>query len=304
MKYHLKKIVLFVLVIISKNVFSQDIWELRQKVNQIVSNKEATTGVAIMGFDGQDSLTITGDSHFPMQSVFKFHVALAVLSDVDKGKLNLNQKIKIDRMDLLPNLYSPIRDEYPNGVTLSLSEILDYTVSQSDNVGLEVLLKLIGGPEVVEKYLKVNGIRYISIKINEIEQQANWDLQFKNWTTPKAANQTLEKFYTNTDHLLSKKNHDFLWKLMKKTKTGENSIRGKLPANTIIAHKTGHSGTNEKGITAAENDIGIIFLPNGKYFYLSVFVSNSKENKIRNPYLYHPQSYWVEWPCFWNEGHP
>lgn len=64
---------------------------------------------------------------------------------------------------------------------------------------------------------------------------------------------------------------------MKGTKTGQNSIRGELPKNTIIAHKTGYSGKNKDGVTAALNDVGIVFLPNGNYFYLSVFVTNSKE---------------------------
>ncbi len=48
------------------------------------------------------------------------------------------------------------------------------------------------GPLAVEKYCKDAGINDISIKINEEQQQANWDLQFQNWTTPKAANTILE----------------------------------------------------------------------------------------------------------------
>ena len=52
-----------------------------------------------------------------------------------------------------------------------------------------------------------------------------------------------------------------------------------MPNETIVAHKTGWSGTNkETGITAAVNNIGIVFLPNGQYFIISVFVSESKEN--------------------------
>lgn len=52
-----------------------------------------------------------------------------------------------------------------------------------------------------------------------------------------------------------------------------------MPDEIIVAHKTGWSGTNkETGITAAVNDIGIVFLPNGDYFIISVFVSESKEN--------------------------
>ncbi|MCK7516895.1 MAG: hypothetical protein MZV64_03810 [Ignavibacteriales bacterium] len=40
--------------------------------------------------------------------------------------------------------------------------------------------------------------------------------------------------------------------------------------------------TNDEGITAAANDIGIITLPDGKHFAISVFVTNSKENDETN----------------------
>jgi len=241
---------------------------LRHKIEQIVAEKNVTVGVAISGNSGKDTLSINGDTHFPMQSVFKFHIALALLSEVDRGKFSLNQKVEIRKEDLIPDLYSPLREDYPNGVTLPISKILEYTVSSSDNVGCEVVLKLIGGPKVVDDYFINNEIKDISIKLNEEEQQANWDLQFQNWTTPKAANEVLTKFYYNAEKLLSKKSYDFIWKVMKETETGQNRLTGQLPKGTIIAHKTGSSGTNNEGLTAAVNDIGIVFLPNGQHFSL------------------------------------
>ena len=66
---------------------------------------------------------------------------------------------------------------------------------------------------------------------------------------------------------------------MKGTKTGKNRLRGQLPQGTVVAHKTGWSGRHkETGITAAVNNVGIVFLPNGKYFTISVFVTDSKED--------------------------
>ncbi|MFA6925279.1 MAG: class A beta-lactamase, subclass A2 [Bacteroidales bacterium] len=258
---------------------------LRHKIEQIVAEKNVTVGVAINGNSGKDTLSINGDTHFPMQSVFKFHIALALLSEVDRGRFSLNQKVEIRKEDLIPDLYSPLREDYPNGVTLPISKILEYTVSSSDNVGCEVVLKLIGGPKVVDDYFINNEIKDISIKLNEVEQQANWDLQFQNWTTPKAANEVLTKFYYNAEKLLSKKSYDFIWKVMKETETGQNRLKGQLPKGTIIAHKTGSSGTNNEGLTAAVNDIGIVFLPNGQHFFISVFVTNSKEDAETNEKL-------------------
>lgn len=39
--------------------------------------------------------------------------------------------------------------------------------------------------------------------------------------------------------------------------------------------KPGRSGTNDKGITAATNDIGIITLPNDKHLAIAIFVSDA-----------------------------
>ena len=269
-------------LVISCNTFAQTTDSLRQEIQKIISTKNAIVGVSIIGNNARDTLSINGEKHFPMQSVFKFHIALAVLDQIDKGKFSFDQKIKIQKKDLLPNLYSPIRDKYPDGATLTISEILEYTVSQSDNVGCDILLKLVGGPKVVEEYFIKNNFKDVSIKINEEVQQANWDLQFKNWTTPNAANEALVRFYYNREKLLSKKSYDFIWKVMKETQTGKARLKGQLPENTIVAHKTGSSGANKKGLTAAVNDIGILFLPDGKYFFISVFVTNSKENADTN----------------------
>lgn len=272
----------FLFLFFTCQTFTQTTDSLRQTIQQIISTKNAVVGVSISANNGKDTLSFNGDRHFPLQSVFKFHIALVTLSQIDKGKFSLHQKITIKKKDLLPNLYSPIRDKYPDGTTLPLSEIIEYTVAKSDNVGCDLLLKLIGGPQAVENYFIKHNFKDISIKINEDTQQANWDLQFQNWTTPKAANEVLATFYYNKTKLLSKKSHAFIWKVMKATETGKDRLRGQLPNNTIVAHKTGSSGTNKEGITAAVNDIGIVFLPNGKNYFISVFITNSKEDADTN----------------------
>ncbi len=288
-------IILFILSVFCQTFAQTTV--LKQQIQKIISTKNVVVGVAIKGDNGSDTLTINGDGHFPLQSVFKFHIALAVLSQIDNGKLSMNQKIKIEKKDLLPNLYSPIREKYPNGVILEISKIIEYTVSESDNVGCEILLRLVGGAKVVEDYFVENNFKDLSIKINEEEQQANWESQFQNWTTPKSANETLEAFFLNKEKLLSKKSYDFIWSVMKKTETGQKRLKGQLPKNTIIAHKTGSSGANKEGITAAVNDIGIVFLPNGQHYFISVFVTNSTENAETNEKIIADISK-ATWDCF------
>jgi beta-lactamase class A len=279
-----KQFPLFLLLVlfIPAQTSAQTTGTLGQRIEQIVAQKKAVVGVAIRGRDGHDTLSMNGGRHYPLQSVFKFHIALVVLSEIDRGRFSLGQKIAIRKKDLLPDLYSPIRDEYPNGATLPLSKIIAYTVAQSDNVGCDILLRMLGGPTVVDTYFRKNGFQNIAIKVNEETQQANWEVQFQNWTTPKAANQLLMAVYANQKKLLSKKSYDFIWQVMRSTETGPNRLKGQLPTGTVVAHKTGSSGTNKAGLTAAVNDIGVVFLPNGTPFFISVFVTDSHEDTATN----------------------
>ena len=254
---------------------------LKNKIEQITKAKQAKVGVAILGLDGKDTLTINGNGHFPMQSVYKFHLALAVLNQVDKGKLSLNQKIYINKTDLRKDTWSPLRDKYPNGnVNIALSELIGFTVSQSDNNSCDFLFKFIGGPKKVNDYIHSLGVKDVAIMSNEEVMQADWNVQYTNFSTPVAAVQLLEKFHQK--HILSKTSQDFLWKTMVETTTGSTKIKALLPKIAILAHKTGWSGSNKDGLTGATNDIGIVTLPNGKQFIIAIFVTNSMEKEATN----------------------
>jgi beta-lactamase class A len=249
---------------------------LKSKIEQIVQTKKADIGIAVLGIEDRDSFTFNKNKDYPMQSVYKLHLALAILHNVDKGKLALNHPIMIAKKELLPNTWSPMRDKYPEGnVSLPLSEILSYSVSKSDNNACDILFRLVGGTKKVHKYVRKLGIKDVSIMATEEEMDKDWAIQFTNKTKPFSAVQLLDKFYTTP--ILAKETHDFLWKILVETTTGPNKIKGLLPAETIVGHKTGASGTNKEGITGASNDVGIVTLPNGKHFAIAVFVSNSKE---------------------------
>jgi len=262
----------------------QSLNALQQKINTILADKDAIVGVSIIGPNPNQTLAINGDAHLPMQSVYKLHLALAVLDQVDKGILSLDDKISIDKKNIntYTNLWSPIRKKYPNGTVLTLADIIKYTVAVSDNLGCDLLFELIGGTEVVQSYFHKIGVKNIAIVSNEVVMQAEWKNQYDNWTTPNAANKVLQLFFKNENNLLTTESYNFILKVLKGTITGKKSIKGQLPKDAIVAHKTGHSGKNNQGLTAALNDIGIVFLPSGKHFYLSIMVSNSKEDSNVN----------------------
>ena len=269
----------FLLFLYNSSVMAQK-EDLRKEILKIANSKRADLGIYISGIEDQDTISFNGEKHYPMQSVFKFHIAIVVLNEVDQGRLFLDQKIHVGKEDLIPNTWSPIREEYPDGTTLTLAEMLKYTVSQSDNIGCDLLLDLLGGTKTVNDYFHEKGYKDISILATEAEMHKDWPTQFLNWITPHESNKILNAFYG--EELLSKQSTGFLWKIMTETATGKKRIKGQLPEGTVVGHKTGSSGTNEKGITAAVNNIGIVSLPNGKHFSISVFVSNSTEKLETN----------------------
>ena len=253
---------------------------LRQQITQIIADKKATIGVAILNVQSGDTLSINGQTHLPMQSVFKLHLALAVLDQVEKGKMSLDQKVFVSKSDMKTDLYSPLRDKYPEGdLDVSLRDLLRYSVSESDNVACDLLFGLVGGPQKVQQYLRKIGIREVSVANIEAQIQKDWETQFANWTTPQAMLQLLKK--VNDQKMFSKNNQDFLWDILTTGSTGMNRIKGMLPKGTVVAHKTGTSGS-KNGIMGAVNDAGIVVLPNGKRFAIVVFVANSKEDMKTN----------------------
>ncbi|EFK33737.1 Extended-spectrum beta-lactamase PER-1 precursor [Chryseobacterium gleum] len=254
---------------------------LEQKINSIIKNKKATVGVSVLGFENGFKYDKNGDKKLPMQSVFKFHIAAAVLNAVDQGKLSLDQKIMLNQSNLLENTWSPLRDKYPAGnIEIPLSEVIEYTVAKSDNNGCDILLRLLGGTQVVQKFMDSKGVKGFQIKYNEEDMHKDWNVQYENYSTTKSAADVLKKLYDGK--LLSKKSTDYLMKVMLSTSTGLNKMVEQLPKNTPVARKTGASGKNNAGLTGAENEIGIVTLPNGKHYALAVFVSNSMETDAVN----------------------
>ncbi|MBP2615133.1 CGA/CIA family class A beta-lactamase [Chryseobacterium jejuense] len=254
---------------------------LEQKINSITKNKQATVGVSVLGFENNFKYSQNGDKKLAMMSVFKFHIACAALNLVDKGKFSLDQKVFIKKSELY-NTWSPYKTKYPEGNReATLNEIIDYTVALSDNNLCDILIELVGGTQAVQKFMDSRGVKDFQIKHSERGMALNgWDSLYENYTTTNSTVQLLKKFYAGK--LLSKKSTDYLMKIMQGTKTGANKIVEQLPKGTPAAHKTGSSSIKDNILTIAENDMGIITLPNGKHYAIAIYVSNSKETEAEN----------------------
>lgn len=268
-------------IVFSLFSFAQN-YALKKEIKQIAKGKNATVAVSVLNLENNKSININGNNKLPMLSVFKFHIAVTVLNQVDQGMLSLDQKILIKKSELLENTYSPFRNEFPEGnLEKTLSELLQFMVSKSDNNITDVLINLIGGTETVQYFVNSKGIKDFHIEADEAKMHEGWENLYLNTSTTNSLNDTLQKLYNGK--LLSRSPTEFLLKTMFETTTGANKIVAQLPIGTHVAHKTGSSGKNDDtSLTAAENDIGIITLPNGKHYAISVLISDSMETEEIN----------------------
>ncbi len=253
---------------------------LRRKIERLIVGKQAKIGVAVMGLKSKDTLTVN-NRMYPMLSVYKYHIALAVLRLVDFGRIKTDQKVFVSKEELHADMYSPLRDNYPEGnVEITVAELMKYMISESDNNACDILLKLLKGPERVEQIIKSVGITDVTIRVTEREMHDDHKKQYDNRTTPLSAVKALEVCFR--PDVISEHNREFLKKLMIETSTGPDKMKGKLPTGVVVGHKTGNSSRDENGIKAADNDIGFVRLPKEDYFLIAVLITDSKETDKTN----------------------
>ena len=81
----------------------------------------ARKAVGIAGMDRPKGMLRYNDHvHFPLLSVFKFHVALAVLDRCDKQSISLDSIVSIKASQMPPNTYSPLRRSFPTRIAITL----------------------------------------------------------------------------------------------------------------------------------------------------------------------------------------
>ena len=202
----------------------------------------------------------------PMQSVFKLPLALTILHQVEDGKLSLDQAIAFRSSDLiLPKPSSLLQDKYPQaGVDVPLRDLLEMTVRFSDNTAADILLRLAGGPKVVNDDVVSLGVTGFHLQDDERALHRDHGLQYRNWFEPRGAVELLRKISDN-----SPLNTEHTALLLEWMSGASGRLDGDLPEGTKVAHRSGTSDV-DNGLAAATNDIGLITLPNGRRVAIAV----------------------------------
>jgi beta-lactamase class A len=177
---------------------------LQAGIATIASDAQGTVSVACLLPGTALNCDLHPHNHSPMQSVFKFPLALTALHLADTGRLLASQRpgesigVALDRTvrflpgDRIPHAYSPLQDRYPGAdVDVPLRELIQRVAGDSDNAATVTLLRVIGGPPVVQDYVRSLGIAGFQLRDGEHALHRDPIAQFRNLIEPAAAVQLL-----------------------------------------------------------------------------------------------------------------
>jgi beta-lactamase class A len=245
---------------------------LHREIAEIAKDAKGTVYVACSLPGTKLDCDLNEHRHPPMQSTFKFPLAMAVLHLIELGKLQLDQPIRFLKTDRSVT-YSPLQDEFPEAdVDVPLRKLIKLSVETSDNTATDIELRLIGGPTVLQQYLDSLGSTAIHQQDSEHTLHGDQKLQYRDYAEPAAMVALLRLF---ADHSPLDPDHTALlntWML--EATSGPQRIKGLLPTGTPVAHKTGSSG-EEFGMIPATNDVGLITLPDGRRLAVAIFVTDA-----------------------------
>jgi beta-lactamase class A len=271
-----------------------------------------TVGVAVVHLESGRSAHLNRGERFPMASVVKVPLAVQLLTRVDRGEVRLDSMIAIQPGDLHPGS-GTLTDLFNQpGVSLSVRNLMELMLRISDNSATDILLRTAGGGAAVNarlRELNVSGISadrptvrliadYIGIPelpgddvpiaefsrladaVSDSAQRAAlvaFAADPRDTSTPEAMAGLLDKIWRRDG--LTAASGALLLDIMYRCKSGAERLKGMLPPDTPVAHKTGTLGPSD-GIPGGRtvNDVGIIDLPGGAGHLITVvFVKDADD---------------------------
>jgi beta-lactamase class A len=221
---------------------SASLTNLEQQLSSMVANKSADVGIAALDLNTGETVSIKGNTPFPMASTVKVAIAALYLADVDHGQRSLDDTIN----------GQPVRT------------LMRRMLVFSDNRAADILFADVGGPHAVHKWLADNGIEGVHVDrtIAELLQSKRdlWDR--RDSATPVAMVDLLRRLYKGD--LIKPESRNYLLNLMAQCETGKNRMKWLLPSGTPVEHKTGT-------LTGLADDVGFITLPDGRRVAVAIF---------------------------------
>lgn len=237
---------------------------------QPTDNRQPTTdnftmGYAALHLETGRRISERGSEAFPMGSVYKLPIGVAVLRRVDAGTMKLDEKITITTFS--PG-WSPLRERAKGKpITVTVAELVALMVRDSDNTPCDYFIERIGA-EAITRDIGVAGIRVDRTEreiANDIRKHGRdrYATDPRDTATPDAMAEYLAKLWRGQLGL-SKSSRDLLVRLMTETTTGARRIKAALPPGASVAHKTGT-------MPGTVNDVGVVTTADGQHVVVAFF---------------------------------
>jgi beta-lactamase class A len=264
---------------------------LRVQIEKTVAPARGDVGVAIKHLETGQEILVRADEPYPMASTVKLPILVELYAQERAGALRFDEMRVLTPSDQhVGSGDISVLFDLP-GVSMSLSNLANMMMMVSDNSATDVLLARVGGAVPVNARMRTLGLS--GIRVDRTIQELVLDFgghetaKLKNLPLPElrplmrrppADEATrLARHNVNAADLRDQATpHDMnrllemLWQgkavdaeaskamleLMKRCRTGAARIKGLLPSDTVVAHKTGSLG-------GTVDDIGIIILPQG-----------------------------------------
>ena len=239
---------------------------LTDKLIEIEKQLGARLGVAIVDTATGRQWLHRSDERFPMCSTVKMLACGAVLARVDAGKEALNRHIQFDASNLIA--HSPVTEKYAGNEGMTLAEICEAAITQSDNTAANIILQSLGGPIGVTEFARSIGDSITQLDRIETELNEATPGDARDTTTPNAMTANLQTLVLGNK--LSEKSREQLKNWLIANKTGDAKLRAGLPKGWMIGDKTGAGGYG------TVNDIAVIWPTNRKPVIVSIYITETK----------------------------
>jgi beta-lactamase class A len=222
---------------------------LEQRLAALATENPGEYGFAALDLETGAIVTHNGDRPFPMASTMKIAVAAAYLAEVDRGRRSLDETI---------------------GGTTALT-LIEQMLIRSNNHSTDVLIATLGGPAGVDSWLRSHRLSGIRVDRNIARLLADRrDLHdIRDSSTPRAFLQLLRLI--DSGQALRPQSRTLLLDIMRRCATGRNRIRGLMPAEAMVEHKTGT-------LNGYTGDVGYLTRPDGRRIAV-VFFARGGDNR-------------------------
>jgi len=234
--------------------------QLSEKLKELGETSGGQVSVAVLDVGTGRLAVVDGANELPLFSVFKLPLAITVLKNIEDGRLKLDEKVHIGPDELMVGTRVNSQ-RWQKPVDLTIKELLELSIIESDNTSSEKLLQLVGGPQAVTKLMR-------SFDLQQIDIRTTIKDYFATRTNPNTGSALgLVKLLSRLQRgeLLQPSQTELLLGMMERAKTGLHRLRGNLPPGVRVADKTGSGDLNPKTNAAiSTNDVGLITLPNAR----------------------------------------